>query len=119
MDVTIKLFDNNEIKDSFENYSVQALADMLNDQKKVVVVIGSSVVQRQQVARVVPEREAPGNVEVRLTDGTTITAQVDNYIPQEIADLLNDNSKSMSALGDIVLQRYSVMRITPKSEPVE
>lgn len=34
MDATIKLFDNNEIKDSFENYSAQALADMLNDQKK-------------------------------------------------------------------------------------
>lgn len=102
MDATIKLFDNNEIKDSFENYSAQALADMLNDQKKVMVVIGSSVVQRQQVARVVPDRGFEGNVEVRLNDGTTITAQVDNYIPQEIADLLNDDSRTMSALGDVL-----------------
>ncbi|MGG3573896.1 hypothetical protein ABES80_15680 [Bacillus gobiensis] len=49
-----------------------------------MVVIGSSVVQRQQVARVVPDRGFEGNVEVRLNDGSTITAQVDNYIPQEI-----------------------------------
>ncbi|ALC80452.1 hypothetical protein AM592_01780 [Bacillus gobiensis] len=117
MNVAIKLFDNTEIKGSFENYSAQAIADMLNDQKKVMVVIGSSVVQRQQVSRIVPERETLGNVEVRLNDGTTITAQVDNYIPQEIADLLNDDSRTMSALGDVVVQRYSVVRITPISEP--
>lgn len=105
MNATIKLFDNTVIEDVFENYSAQTIADMLNDQTKVMVVIGNSVVQRQQIARVVPDRGFEGNVEVRLNDGSTITAQVDNYIPQEIADLLNDDSRTMSALGDVVVQR--------------
>jgi len=56
-------------------------------------------------------------ITVKMNDGTTQIVEVADYDAQEIADMLNDNQNNMCAIGTgasaVVVQRYSVVRVTP------
>ncbi|MBM7598106.1 hypothetical protein JOC34_000463 [Virgibacillus halotolerans] len=56
-------------------------------------------------------------VEVKMNDGIIKNLTIDNYDAEEIAERLNDSKHNMIALGSgsraVVVQRYSIVRITP------
>lgn len=52
-------------------------------------------------------------VDVKMNDGWIERVAVENYDAKVLEEELNDSSKNMVAIGNIVAQRYSVIRITP------
>lgn len=52
-------------------------------------------------------------IEVKMNDGLTFIATVDNYSASQLVEDLNDNAKQMIAIGDVIVQRYSVSWIKP------
>lgn len=52
-------------------------------------------------------------VEIKLNDGVIRNVNIDNYNAHAIAEDLNNPDKHMMAIGDVVVQRYSVVRIVP------
>lgn len=53
-------------------------------------------------------------VNVKMNDGTILeNVEIEDYDASKIAEKLNDNSNNMVAIGEIVAQRYSIVRITP------
>lgn len=55
--------------------------------------------------------------EIKMNDGTIKNVIIENYDAEEIANELNNPDKNMIAIGTgsgaVVVQRYSVIRITP------
>lgn len=51
--------------------------------------------------------------EVKMNDGVLRDVTIEGYSAVELADELNNPDKNMIAIGDVVVQRYSVVRITP------
>lgn len=60
--------------------------------------------------------------EIKMNDGTIKNVIIDNYDAKTIAEELNSTDKNMIAIGSgesaVVVQRFSVVRITP-NEVVE
>lgn len=54
-------------------------------------------------------------VEITMNDRTIKNIEIENYDPVQLAEELNSPNKNMIALGDCVLQRYSIIRIIPVS----
>lgn len=54
--------------------------------------------------------------EVKLNDGVIKNVIIEDYDARKIADELNNPDHNMIALGNVVVQRYSVIRITPIDE---
>lgn len=54
-------------------------------------------------------------VEITMNDRTIKNIEIENYDPVQLAEELNSSNKNMIALGDCVLQRYSIIRIIPVS----
>lgn len=54
-------------------------------------------------------------VEITMNDRTIKNIEIENYDPVKLAEELNSPNKNMIALGDCVLQRYSIIRIIPMS----
>jgi len=52
-------------------------------------------------------------VEITMNDRTIKNIEIENYDPVKLAEELNSPNKNMIALGDCVLQRYSIIRIIP------
>ena len=52
-------------------------------------------------------------VEITMNDRTIKNIEIENYDPAALAEELNSSDKNMMALGDCVLQRYSIIRIVP------
>lgn len=52
-------------------------------------------------------------VEITMNDRTIKNIEIENYDPVQLAEELNSPNKNMIALGDCVLQRYSIIRIVP------
>lgn len=52
-------------------------------------------------------------VEITMNDRTIKNIEIENYDPVQLAEQLNSPNKNMIALGDCVLQRYSIIRIVP------
>lgn len=52
-------------------------------------------------------------VEVTMNDRTIKNIEIENYDPVQLAEELNSSNKNMIALGNCVLQRYSIIRIIP------
>lgn len=52
-------------------------------------------------------------VEITMNDRTIKNIEIENYDPVQLAEELNTPNKNMIALGDCVLQRYSIIRIVP------
>lgn len=57
--------------------------------------------------------------EIKMNDGVSIIVVIEGYSAEVIANELNDTEKNMLAIGNVVVQRYSVSRITPYIEIVE
>lgn len=59
-------------------------------------------------------------ISIKMNDGSTQIVEVEDYNAQEIADMLNDSENNMCAIGTgdsaVVVQRYSVVRVTPTEE---
>lgn len=52
-------------------------------------------------------------VTIKSNDGTIRDVEIENYDPEEITKQLNDSSSNYVNIGDVILQRYSVIRINP------
>lgn len=57
--------------------------------------------------------------EIKMNDGVSIIVVIEGYNAEVLANELNDIEKNMLAIGNVVVQRYSVLRITPYIEIVE
>ncbi|HEX5519570.1 MAG TPA: hypothetical protein VFX18_03935 [Candidatus Nitrosocosmicus sp.] len=55
-------------------------------------------------------------LEIRFNDQTSINVEVEDYNPLELVETLNDQRKQMIVLGDVILQKYSIIRISPVKE---
>lgn len=60
--------------------------------------------------------EKKTRVTILLNDGTEFTSEMPNYNAVELAEILNNNSVTMMAMGDIVVHRQTIQRITPAKE---
>lgn len=52
-------------------------------------------------------------VEITMNDRTIKNIEIEDYDPVKLAEELNSPNKNMIALGNCVLQRYSIIRIIP------
>lgn len=55
-------------------------------------------------------------LKVRLDDGEDLLTEVEEFDAKKIADELNSTGKNMYAIGDLVVQRFSVIRVTKAKE---
>lgn len=51
--------------------------------------------------------------EVKMSDGIIRNVTIEDYDSDKMAEELNNTEKQMIAIGDIVVQRFSVVRIIP------
>lgn len=64
------------------------------------------------------------HTEIKMNDGTRFLLDIEDYNAEDIAEKLNNSDSNMVALGSgedaIVVQRYSVVRVSPvKAEEKE
>jgi hypothetical protein len=55
-------------------------------------------------------------VSIRLNDNTEVKTEIADFDSKKIAEILNDDSSNMIALGDVVLHRSTVVRVIPLAE---
>ncbi|OKL36998.1 hypothetical protein [Domibacillus mangrovi] len=117
MNIEVRLQDNMVLNATKEGYSASTLAEELNDQTKVMKAIGDVIVNLNTITVILPaERDSSlHNIELLLQQGTPLTAEVDPYVAASLAESLNDNKKVLLAIGDLVVNRRAVLRVTSKS----
>lgn len=55
-------------------------------------------------------------VAVKLHDGTQFETEVENFDAKSIASELNNDSNSLTAIGDVVVHRSNIARIVPVAD---
>lgn len=58
-------------------------------------------------------------IKIRTSDGEDFIIDKADYNAEELAKSLNDTSLNYVAIGDLVLQRYSINRVEPYIEKAE
>jgi len=120
MNVQVTMNDGLKITVDMENYNAQEIEEVLNNQSNTMVALGDIIVQRYSITRMVPEEQpAEVNTEIKMNDGTTVETFIEDYNAQTLMNLLNNSSENMIALGDVILQRFSITRIMPKTVQAE
>lgn len=51
------------------------------------------------------------NINVICHDGATYPTEIEEYDPVKIAAMINDESKSVIAIGDVIVHRTNVSRV--------
>lgn len=51
------------------------------------------------------------NIKVICHDGTVYPTELEEYNPVQIAEMINDESKSVIAIGDVIVHRTNVSRV--------
>lgn len=54
-------------------------------------------------------------VKIKMNDGQTFLVDIENYDPAALTEELNGN-KTFINIGDLIVQRYSVVHVTPTKE---
>ena len=52
------------------------------------------------------------NIQISLADGTTITANIENYNAVELAEQINNQKLTVIAVGDIIFNKNTNMYVT-------
>ncbi|MCG7314153.1 hypothetical protein MHL30_13370 [Priestia flexa] len=58
-------------------------------------------------------------VQVKMINGLNFETIIEEYDAQILAETLNNQEYSMVIIGDVIAQRYSVVRVIPKVENPE
>lgn len=58
-------------------------------------------------------------VQVKMINGLSFETSIEEYDAQVLTETLNNQEYSMVIIGDVIAQRYSVVRVVPKVENPE